>query len=352
MKIRAQFAMVFNLDKCIGCHTCSVTCKNVWTNRKGVEYAWFNNVESKPGVGYPEAMGKPGKVEGRLGKAQRQAGAEGRRPGEEDRDRSSPTPTCRRSTTTTSPSPTITPVCRTLPCPKRRPRRGPVSQITGEKMEKITLGPQLGGRPGRRVRQAFPGRQLLEHGKGDVQAVREHLPHVPAAHLQSLHQPGLRRLLPLRRNVQAGGGRHRAGRPGPLPGLAHVHLRLPLQEGVLQLGIGQGREVHRLLSPRRIGHAHGVLRILRRPHPLQRHHPLRRRQVARRRQHPHSEQDLYKAHLDSSSIPTIRPSSSRPQEGRRARALDRGGAESPPSTRWRWTGRSPSRCTPSSAPCR
>ncbi|HCA26820.1 MAG TPA: nitrate reductase subunit beta, partial [Betaproteobacteria bacterium] len=54
MKIRAQFALVFNLDKCIGCHTCSVTCKNVWTNRKGVEYAWFNNVESKPGVGYPK----------------------------------------------------------------------------------------------------------------------------------------------------------------------------------------------------------------------------------------------------------------------------------------------------------
>ncbi len=54
MKIRAQFALVFNLDKCIGCHTCSVTCKNVWTNRKGVEYAWFNNVESKPGIGYPK----------------------------------------------------------------------------------------------------------------------------------------------------------------------------------------------------------------------------------------------------------------------------------------------------------
>ncbi|MEW5942332.1 MAG: nitrate reductase subunit beta [Pseudomonadota bacterium] len=54
MKIRAQFALVFNLDKCIGCHTCSVTCKNVWTNRKGMEYAWFNNVESKPGIGYPK----------------------------------------------------------------------------------------------------------------------------------------------------------------------------------------------------------------------------------------------------------------------------------------------------------
>ena len=54
MKIRAQIGMVLNLDKCIGCHTCSVTCKNVWTSREGVEYAWFNNVETKPGVGYPK----------------------------------------------------------------------------------------------------------------------------------------------------------------------------------------------------------------------------------------------------------------------------------------------------------
>ena len=54
MKIRAQIAMVLNLDKCIGCHTCSVTCKNVWTSRPGVEYAWFNNVETKPGIGYPK----------------------------------------------------------------------------------------------------------------------------------------------------------------------------------------------------------------------------------------------------------------------------------------------------------
>ncbi|MFC3149173.1 nitrate reductase subunit beta [Piscinibacterium candidicorallinum] len=54
MKVRAQIGMVLNLDKCIGCHTCSVTCKNVWTNRPGVEYAWFNNVETKPGIGYPK----------------------------------------------------------------------------------------------------------------------------------------------------------------------------------------------------------------------------------------------------------------------------------------------------------
>ena len=53
MKVMAQIAMVMNLDKCIGCHTCSVTCKQVWTNREGTEYIWFNNVETRPGVGYP-----------------------------------------------------------------------------------------------------------------------------------------------------------------------------------------------------------------------------------------------------------------------------------------------------------
>ncbi|MGH3577140.1 MAG: nitrate reductase subunit beta, partial [Mycobacterium sp.] len=53
MKVMAQMAMVMNLDKCIGCHTCSVTCKQAWTNRTGTEYVWFNNVETRPGVGYP-----------------------------------------------------------------------------------------------------------------------------------------------------------------------------------------------------------------------------------------------------------------------------------------------------------
>ena len=79
MKIRAQIAMVLNLDKCIGCHTCSVTCKNVWTSREGMEYAWFNNVETKPGIGYPKdwenqerwnggwRRKKNGKIEPRIG---------------------------------------------------------------------------------------------------------------------------------------------------------------------------------------------------------------------------------------------------------------------------------------------
>ena len=53
MNVRAQVSMVFHLDKCIRCHTCSIACKNVWTDRKGTEYMWWNNVETKPGTGYP-----------------------------------------------------------------------------------------------------------------------------------------------------------------------------------------------------------------------------------------------------------------------------------------------------------
>lgn len=53
MDVRAQLSMSFHLDKCIGCHTCSVSCKNVWTTRKGAEYMWWNNVETKPGAGFP-----------------------------------------------------------------------------------------------------------------------------------------------------------------------------------------------------------------------------------------------------------------------------------------------------------
>ena len=72
MDIRSQISMVFHLDKCIGCHTCSIACKNIWTDRKGAEYMWWNNVETKPGAGYPSKW-EDQDLQGRLGeKGQRQ----------------------------------------------------------------------------------------------------------------------------------------------------------------------------------------------------------------------------------------------------------------------------------------
>jgi len=50
---KRQLAMVMDLNKCIGCQTCTVACKTQWTNRNGREYMYWNNVETMPGAGYP-----------------------------------------------------------------------------------------------------------------------------------------------------------------------------------------------------------------------------------------------------------------------------------------------------------
>jgi len=64
MQVRSQMSMLFHLDKCIGCHTCSVACKNLWTDRKGAEYMWWNNVETRPGTGYPTGWEDQGHYRG------------------------------------------------------------------------------------------------------------------------------------------------------------------------------------------------------------------------------------------------------------------------------------------------
>lgn len=51
---KRQLAMVMDLNKCIGCQTCTVACKTQWTNRNGREYMYWNNVETFPGKGYPK----------------------------------------------------------------------------------------------------------------------------------------------------------------------------------------------------------------------------------------------------------------------------------------------------------
>jgi len=94
-------------------------------------------------------------------------------------------------------------------------------------------------------------------------------PAVPRA-VRALPQSGLRRGVPVRRHLQARRGRHRPDRPGQVPRLADVRLRLPIQEDLLQLVVRQIRKVHLLLSADRGRPADGVLGDLRRPHPLSR----------------------------------------------------------------------------------
>lgn len=52
---KRQWAIVFDLNKCIACQTCTIACKTAWTSGKGQEQIFYNNVETKPYGGYPLA---------------------------------------------------------------------------------------------------------------------------------------------------------------------------------------------------------------------------------------------------------------------------------------------------------
>jgi DMSO reductase family type II enzyme iron-sulfur subunit len=64
--------MVFDLNKCLGCHTCTMACKTQWTdgrvdiplqnlpdNPEGLLYQYWNNVSTMPGRGYPRGIFTP-----------------------------------------------------------------------------------------------------------------------------------------------------------------------------------------------------------------------------------------------------------------------------------------------------
>lgn len=52
-----QLRMVFDINKCLECHTCTMADKMLWTKRSGRESMYWNNVESMPGFGYPKGWG-------------------------------------------------------------------------------------------------------------------------------------------------------------------------------------------------------------------------------------------------------------------------------------------------------
>ena len=51
---RRQFGAVFDINRCIGCQTCTMACRSTWTFSNGQEHMWWNNVGTKPYGGYPQ----------------------------------------------------------------------------------------------------------------------------------------------------------------------------------------------------------------------------------------------------------------------------------------------------------
>ena len=58
-KSERQVSMVLDLNKCLGCHTCSIACKKMWNTDQGTDYAYWNSVETMPGKGYPARVHDP-----------------------------------------------------------------------------------------------------------------------------------------------------------------------------------------------------------------------------------------------------------------------------------------------------
>jgi ethylbenzene hydroxylase subunit beta/complex iron-sulfur molybdoenzyme family reductase subunit beta len=55
-----QVAMVMDLNKCIGCQTCTVACKTLWTRREGMRPMLWNTVNTLPGQGTPHGWERMG----------------------------------------------------------------------------------------------------------------------------------------------------------------------------------------------------------------------------------------------------------------------------------------------------
>ncbi len=53
MNVKAQVAAVIDLDRCLECRACDIACKAAWTRRQGMDHAWWNHTETRPGPGYP-----------------------------------------------------------------------------------------------------------------------------------------------------------------------------------------------------------------------------------------------------------------------------------------------------------
>ncbi len=57
---KRQLAMVFDLNKCLGCQTCVMACKTQWTREEGMAHEWWAVVNTMPGRGTPRDWERSG----------------------------------------------------------------------------------------------------------------------------------------------------------------------------------------------------------------------------------------------------------------------------------------------------
>ncbi|HDI73514.1 MAG TPA: respiratory nitrate reductase subunit beta [Candidatus Korarchaeota archaeon] len=54
MTVEGGYAIITDLNKCLGCQACAIACKEWWTSKEeGADHAWWIIVETRPGAGYP-----------------------------------------------------------------------------------------------------------------------------------------------------------------------------------------------------------------------------------------------------------------------------------------------------------
>ncbi len=275
--VMAQMAMVMNLDKCIGCHTCSVTCKQAWTNRRRVaEYVWFNNVETRPGQGYPRHVPGPGELARRLDARPSAAGSRlkaGCRFKQLLNIFANPDlPTVSR--TTTSPGPTTTTTLAVGAAAMRHtPVARPKSLITGRGHQGHLVEPTgtttWAAGPSRCGRDPVLAKVAEVSEKVELEFEQTFMFYLPRICEHCLN-PACVASCP-------SGAIYKRAEDGIVlvdqdkcRGWRQCVTGLPLQEDLLQPQDRQGREVHVLLPARRGRAPHGVLGDLRRAAALHR----------------------------------------------------------------------------------
>ena len=250
MNVRSQVSMVFHLDKCIGCHTCSLACKNLWTSRPGAEYMWWNNVETKPGTGYPTLYEDQEQYRGdwevKDGELRLKLNTRAQELLNISYNPHLPALDDYYEPWTYNYGDLID-----APLQEDQPVFTPISLVTGKEME-IEAGPNWDDDLGwlRHICGQRSEPQITERRRKRTSAGRRaDRILLPPAHLQSLRESELCGGMSCGCHLQAWRGWHRAGQPGKVHGLANVHLGLSIQKGLLQLGDRQVREVHPVLSP-------------------------------------------------------------------------------------------------------